>query len=105
MAIGTLIGLKLGGMTWLTMDKFTRTTLLLVVAVALFGCSNRSPGSARATTGAMAGNAGIGVGKGASPGLLNGYLSTQHEKSKQRAYQQSEVQQHKQAVKQSPPWQ
>jgi hypothetical protein len=87
------------------MDTFTRTTLFLVVAVALLGCSNRSPGSARATTGVMAGNAGIGVGNGASRGLLNGYLSTQHEKSKQQAYQQSDMQQHKQGVKQPPPWQ
>src|SRR5262249_9636665 len=70
-----------------------------VLAVALCGCAEMTPTQRRAGTGtvvgaaggaaigAMAGNAGMGAAIGAGAGLLGGLVYDQHEKAKERAYQ------------------
>ncbi len=71
-----------------------------MAAVALSSCANMSPTQQRAASGTMmgaaggavigaiAGNAGMGAAIGAGAGLLGGLAVDQHEKSKQRAYEQ-----------------
>ena len=74
------------------------TTALIVVA--LCGCASMTPTQRRAGTGtlvgaaggaaigAMAGNAGMGAAIGAGAGLIGGLVYDQHEKAKDRSYQE-----------------
>lgn len=73
--------------------------VILCTTLVLAGCANMTPTQQRALTGtaigtaggaaigAIAGNAGAGAAIGAGAGLLGGLLVDQHEKSKERAYQ------------------
>jgi uncharacterized membrane protein len=81
-------------------SKAKSVVLAGVVALAMSGCANMTPTQQRATTGtlggaaagsvigAIAGNAGMGAAIGAGAGLLGGLIVDQHEKSKERAYQE-----------------
>jgi uncharacterized membrane protein len=79
--------------------KAKSVVLAGVVALSMSGCAGMSPTQQRATTGtlggaavgsvigAIAGNAGMGAAIGAGAGLLGGLMVDQHEKAKERAYQ------------------
>lgn len=83
--------------------QMKRALLALTLAIALAGCANMSQegrdtakrtaggtligAAGGAAIGAIAGNAGLGA-AGAGAGLVGGYLYDQHQKSKQRAYEQ-----------------
>ena len=68
--------------------------------LSMGGCANLTPTQQRAATGTMAGaaggaiigaiagNAGMGAAIGAGAGLLGGLAVDQHEKAKERAYQE-----------------
>ena len=75
-----------------------RLGALVLAGVLLTSCAGMSPTQQRvlsggaigagggAIIGAIAGNAGMGAAIGAGAGMLGGVLVDQHEKSKQRAY-------------------
>ena len=75
-------------------------SIALTAAIALSSCATMSPTQHRAMSGtvvgaaggaaigAIAGNAGMGAAIGAGAGLLGGLMVDQHEKAKQRAYEQ-----------------
>ena len=77
------------------MKKIT-ITFILVIGLALGGCSGMSDTEQRtlsggaigagagAVVGAAAGNAGLGAVVGAGAGVAGGYLYDQHEKSKEK---------------------
>jgi hypothetical protein len=80
--------------------KIARPATAALIVVALCGCAEMTPTQRRAGTGtvvgaaggaaigAMAGNAGMGAAIGAGAGLLGGLVYDQHEKAKERAYQE-----------------
>jgi hypothetical protein len=81
-----------------TTRRNARIVTALLAASALTSCANMSPTQQRvlsggamgaaggAVIGAIAGNAGMGAAIGAGVGILGGVAVDQHEKSKQRAY-------------------
>ena len=81
------------------MQKFA-IVIVVMTLLAVGGCAGLSETQQRTLTGgaagtaggaligAIAGNAGLGAAIGAGTGLLGGYLYSQHEQSKQDAYQQ-----------------
>jgi uncharacterized membrane protein len=83
-----------------TQVTLSRGVIALVLVASLSGCATMSDTQRRAATGtvggaaagaaigAMAGNAGMGAAIGAGAGLLGGLVYDQHEKAKDRAYQE-----------------
>lgn len=81
-----------------TTGRKARIVAALLAASALTACANMSPTQQRvlsggaigagggAIIGAIAGNAAMGAAIGAGVGILGGVAVDQHEKSKQRAY-------------------
>jgi hypothetical protein len=87
-----------GDVMGIAKHSITRGTAAILAALALTSCAGMSPTQQRALSGgamgaaggavigAIAGNAGMGAAIGAGAGVLGGLAYDQHEKSKERAY-------------------
>jgi hypothetical protein len=81
-------------------SKMKKLLLLTALSLPVVSCADLSPTQQRALTGtaagagvgaiagAIGGNAALGAGVGAGAGLLTGLLVDQHQRSRERAFQQ-----------------